>query len=103
MLQIKITVPMTFQHGNKKMKLFLQKCSRCLTNSLDPNLVKGKIVLCDVANDGVGQFIAGAVGTVMQNQGPTTLTPARAYPLPASRLSLQNGGDIYSYINSTRY
>ncbi len=85
----------------KKMKLFLQKCSWCLTNSLDPNLVKGKIVLCDVANYGVGQFIAGAVGTVMQNQGPTTITSA--YPLPASELSLENGGDIYSYINSTRY
>uniref|UniRef100_A0A2N9IL92 Peptidase S8/S53 domain-containing protein n=1 Tax=Fagus sylvatica TaxID=28930 RepID=A0A2N9IL92_FAGSY len=76
--------------------------SRCLTNSLDPNLVKGKIVLCDVAIDGVGQFIAGAVGTVMQNQGPTSLIITQAYPLPASQLSLENGGDIYSYINSTR-
>ncbi|GMY39337.1 cucumisin-like [Fagus crenata] len=75
--------------------------SRCLTNSLDPNLVKGKIVLCDVRNDGVEQFIAGAVGTVMQNStGPTTISSA--YPLPASQLSLENGGDIHSYINSTR-
>ncbi|EOY17974.1 Subtilase family protein, putative [Theobroma cacao] len=37
----------------------------CNQNSLDQNLVKGKIVLCDKLSRGRGPFLAGAVGTVM--------------------------------------
>ncbi len=63
--------------------------------------MKGKIVLCDVENDGVGQLLAGAVGTVMQGRRPSS--GVFAFPLPASYLSLEDGKNIYSYINSTRY
>ncbi|KAK4579211.1 hypothetical protein RGQ29_029045 [Quercus rubra] len=72
----------------------------CYANSLDKNLVKGKIVLCDAENYGVGQLLAGAVGTVMQGRHPSS--GAIAFPLPAAYLSLEDGGNIYSYINSTR-
>uniref|UniRef100_A0A2N9GPQ3 Subtilisin-like protease fibronectin type-III domain-containing protein n=1 Tax=Fagus sylvatica TaxID=28930 RepID=A0A2N9GPQ3_FAGSY len=72
----------------------------CSDYTLDPNLVKGKIVLCDGENDGVGQLLAGAVGTVMQGRRPNS--GVFAFPLPASYLSLEDGNNIYSYINSTR-
>uniref|UniRef100_A0A7N2MFY2 Cucumisin n=1 Tax=Quercus lobata TaxID=97700 RepID=A0A7N2MFY2_QUELO len=72
----------------------------CYEDSLDKNLVKGKIVLCDVENYGVGQLLAGAVGTVMQGRRPSS--GAFAFPLPAAYLSLEDGGDIYLYIDSTR-
>lgn len=72
----------------------------CFDYTLDRNLVKGKIVLCDGENDGVGQLLAGAVGTVMQGRRPNS--GVFAFPLPASYLSLEDGNNIYSYINSTR-
>ena len=79
----------------------MEKCRYCYANSLDKNLVKGKIVLCDAEKYGVGQLLAGAVGTVMQGRRPSS--GAIAFPLPAAYLSLEDGGNIYSYINSTRY
>ncbi|XP_050250625.1 cucumisin-like isoform X1 [Quercus robur] len=71
----------------------------CNDDSLDKNLVKGKIVLCDGENDGTGQLLAGAAGTVMQGRRPDS--SAFAFPLPAAYLSLEDGANIYSYINST--
>ena len=79
----------------------MQKCRTCNDDSLDKNLVKGKIVLCDGENDGTGQLLAGAAGTVMQGRRPDS--SAFAFPLPAAYLSLEDGANIYSYINSTRY
>ncbi|KAK7831281.1 subtilisin-like protease sbt4.9 [Quercus suber] len=71
----------------------------CNDDSLDKNLVKGKIVLCDGENDGTGQLFAGAAGTVMQGRRPDS--SAFPFPLPAAFLSLEDGANIYSYINST--
>ncbi|KAF3973914.1 hypothetical protein ACB098_06G157000 [Castanea mollissima] len=72
----------------------------CDENTLDKNLVKGKIVLCDGENYGVGQLSAGAVGTVMRGRRPSS--DAFAFPLPAAYLSSEDGANIYLYINSTR-
>ncbi|KAK7849367.1 cucumisin [Quercus suber] len=72
----------------------------CHEYSLDQNLVKGKIVLCDALTDGSGPFLAGAVGAVMQGRNPNSQT--MAFPLPASYLSFENGGKIRTYLNSTR-
>nr|XP_023919247.1 cucumisin-like [Quercus suber] len=72
----------------------------CQKYSLDQNLVKGKIVLCDALSDGSGPFLAGAVGAVMQGRNPNSQT--MAFPLPASYLSFANGGKIRTYLNSTR-
>ncbi|XP_021295443.1 cucumisin-like isoform X1 [Herrania umbratica] len=71
----------------------------CYQNSLDQNLVKGKIVLCDALSQGRGPFSAGAVGTVMRDQLPNDYT--LSFPLPASYLDLVDGSKIFAYINST--
>ncbi|XVE99662.1 hypothetical protein REPUB_Repub03eG0219000 [Reevesia pubescens] len=71
----------------------------CLQNSLDPNLVKGKIVLCDSLSAGTEPFLAGAVGTVMQDQEPKDV--AYSFPLPASYLEMVDGSKIFVYLNST--
>ncbi|XP_059457644.1 cucumisin-like isoform X3 [Corylus avellana] len=82
-------------------KGFRSSSSRyCRNNSLDQDLVKGKIVLCDIRTNGEGAFVAGAVGTLMQGQARQDV--ARPYPLPASYLRLKDGSKVYSYINSTR-
>ncbi|XVF75261.1 hypothetical protein PTKIN_Ptkin13bG0173300 [Pterospermum kingtungense] len=71
----------------------------CLRNSLDSNLVKGKIVLCDARVNGSEPFRAGAVGAVMQDLAPTDY--ALSFPLPASYFVLADGSKIFLYINST--
>ncbi|KAF3433597.1 hypothetical protein FNV43_RR24699 [Rhamnella rubrinervis] len=72
----------------------------CSTDSLDKNLVKGKIVLCDQLTSGRGPLLAGAVGFLMQDRQARDL--ASSFPLPASLLSADQGSDIYKYINSSR-
>ncbi|XP_022743352.1 cucumisin-like [Durio zibethinus] len=71
----------------------------CLQNSLDHNLVKGKIVLCDMLGTGREPLLAGALGAVMQDQGAKDF--AFSFPLPASYLDLVDGSKILIYINST--
>ncbi|KAL6312491.1 hypothetical protein AAG906_032855 [Vitis piasezkii] len=79
---------------------FIGDTSRfCTRNSLDPNLVKGKIVLCDKLSDGTGAFLAGAAGTVMADRGAKD--SARPFPLPASYLGAQDGSSIAYYVTST--
>ncbi|XWS74904.1 hypothetical protein CRYUN_Cryun01aG0038500 [Craigia yunnanensis] len=72
---------------------------KCYQDSLDQNLVKGKIVLCDRAGTGRGPLFAGAVGTVTRDQAPNDY--AESYALPASYLDLVDGNKILQYINST--
>ncbi|KAG6626541.1 hypothetical protein CIPAW_15G056100, partial [Carya illinoinensis] len=72
----------------------------CLPNSLDQNLMKGKIVLCDLVVDGEGAFQASAVGTVIK--GPGRRDAAYSFPLSASYLGIEDGSNVYFYINSTR-
>lgn len=85
---------------NTTLGIFTGRSSRfCSRNSLDQNLVKGKIVLCDRVGTGAGPLLAGAVGTLTRDQAPTD--NARSYALPASELNLVQGNKIYRYINST--
>ena len=83
----------------KELKFLLNRrfCSR---NSLNPNLVNGKIVLCEALSAGIGAFSAGAVGTVMADRG--VKDTAYLFPLPASYLSAQDGNSIFSYESLTR-
>ena len=76
------------------------KYRKCYQDSLDRNLVKGKIVLCDRAGTGRGPLFAGAVGTVTRDQAPNDY--AESYALPASSLDLVDGNKIFQYVNSTR-
>ncbi|XP_059457646.1 cucumisin-like [Corylus avellana] len=71
----------------------------CFPDTLDQNLVKGKIVLCDGLGDGLGPLLAGAVGTVYQGRRTEV---ALSFPLPASSLRSEDGSSVYIYINTTR-
>ncbi|KAJ1389148.1 Peptidase S8/S53 domain [Sesbania bispinosa] len=71
----------------------------CYMNSLDKNLVKGKIVLCE-GGMGIGALKAGAVGIL--TQGQISRNDAYSYPLPASFLDLKDGADIFDYVKSVR-
>ncbi|XP_007221063.2 cucumisin [Prunus persica] len=71
----------------------------CKPGTLDHNLVKGKIVLCD-GTTGYGAYFAGAVGVILQSRPVAdVLDPL---PMPASCLGLDSGNSIYYYITSTR-
>ncbi|KAI4312106.1 hypothetical protein MLD38_036958 [Melastoma candidum] len=59
----------------------------CIANSLDPQKVRGKIVLCELLDTGEGPFIAGAAGYVTGENGMPNKDLARTFPLPASYLS----------------
>ncbi|KAK8592125.1 hypothetical protein V6N13_062711 [Hibiscus sabdariffa] len=70
----------------------------CLGNSLNPKLVKGKIVLCDRLVSGSEPLAAGAIGALFQNAPQDS---AFTFPLPASLLDVVDGSQIFIYINST--
>ncbi|KAI4313545.1 hypothetical protein L6164_026517 [Bauhinia variegata] len=75
----------------------------CLTNTLDPNLVKGKIVLCegDLSSlAATSTFLAGAVGVL--TQGETERDSTFIFPLPGSYLNSHDGANTFIYLNSTR-
>ncbi|KAK1550648.1 hypothetical protein Q3G72_022449 [Acer saccharum] len=70
----------------------------CNENSLDKNLVKGKIVLCDLLDTGEGPFYAGAAGAVIQDT--TSRDYANNFPLPTSYVNNADGSNILTYIKS---
>ena len=73
----------------------------CGENSLNPDLVNGRIVLCDALTNGEPALLAGAAGIVMEdNRLPDT---ADSFPVPATVVGAQDGTAIYSYIKLTRY
>ncbi|KAI4313550.1 hypothetical protein L6164_026520 [Bauhinia variegata] len=75
----------------------------CVPNTLDPNLVKGKIVLCDGDSSRIAAtstFLAGAVGVL--TQGETRRDSASIFPLPGSYLNSHDGANTFIYLNSTR-
>ncbi|KAI6681010.1 hypothetical protein NL676_034891 [Syzygium grande] len=74
------------------------KSRYCRRGTLDSNLVKGKIVLCDALAHS-GPFYAGAVGALMQDDGPKDT--ADSFPIPTSYLDPEAGKDIYLYMNTT--
>ncbi|KAK4835688.1 hypothetical protein QYF36_013093 [Acer negundo] len=70
----------------------------CFVDSLDKNLVKGKIVLCDRLVSGGGPLYAGAVGTVIQDTIRRDF--AKNFPLPTSYVNRADGSNILIYIKS---
>ncbi|CAM9003049.1 unnamed protein product [Rhodiola kirilowii] len=71
----------------------------CSEGSLDEALVKDKIVFCDSIGSGDAQLLAGAAGTVMQDN--IFQDVSFIFPLPASYLTLKDGAKVISYLNST--
>ncbi|KAL5799872.1 hypothetical protein ACOSQ4_032756 [Xanthoceras sorbifolium] len=72
----------------------------CTPGTLDRNLVKGKIVVCDWLTSGMEAFTAGAVGTIMQ--GESFRDVAYNSPIAASYLNSNDGSEVETYLNSTR-
>ncbi|XP_004514953.1 cucumisin-like [Cicer arietinum] len=73
----------------------------CSTNSLDDNMVKGKIILCE-AIIGVPEAIrVGAIGILIQGQ--TNVDLAFSHPLPTSYLRLKDAIKIKKYIHSSSF
>ncbi|CAI0443445.1 unnamed protein product [Linum tenue] len=105
--QIKSTISFqVFENGNvdsgttDRFSCSDKKNSRyCVPNSLDRNLVQGKIVHCDDVSGGQEPLAAGATGAIMT----TSYTEDDAYPLllPVSILTDAEGATIVEYINST--
>nr|XP_043615722.1 cucumisin-like [Erigeron canadensis] len=73
----------------------------CIKNSLDKNLVKGKIILCDAISTGEAEILAGAVGSVTRYPEPF-FESVCAYPLPVSVVNIDQATSILQYIRSTR-
>ncbi|CAI0419460.1 unnamed protein product [Linum tenue] len=72
----------------------------CRQGSLNPSLVQGSIVLCDAYNDGIGPSSAGAIGSIMLNDDPSSEPEVSfSYPLPTSYLQ---GSDASEYATKTR-
>ncbi|KAK3009516.1 hypothetical protein RJ639_014922, partial [Escallonia herrerae] len=75
----------------------------CLRNTLDKNLVKGKIVVCDASlgtSLGQEELLAGAAGSVTQNVILKDI--ALSFVLPATAISSDQGRNISDYIRSAR-
>ncbi|KAJ4830475.1 hypothetical protein Tsubulata_003408 [Turnera subulata] len=68
--------------------------------SLDANLVRGNIVLCDARITGPAPSLAGAVGVVVANDTQLDY-PAEYLPYPVSQFSVEAGLQILEYIRST--
>lgn len=73
----------------------------CVPNSLDKNLVKGKIILCDAVSSGETEMMAGAVGSIMKYPGPY-FDAVASYTLPVSVVNSDQAIRIARYIKSTR-
>ncbi|GJZ56035.1 peptidase S8/S53 domain-containing protein, partial [Tanacetum coccineum] len=74
----------------------------CIRDSLDKNLVKGKIVLCDATTvTGESVVLAGAVGCIMTYAGPF-FELRNSYTFLVSVLNIDQASSILRYIRSTR-
>ncbi|KAK7400076.1 hypothetical protein VNO78_11276 [Psophocarpus tetragonolobus] len=86
-----------------------QDATLCQNGTLDPEKVKGKIVLClrglnARVDKGEQALLAGAVGMVLANDITTgNEILADAHVLPASHLNFTDGRALFNYINSTYY
>ncbi|KAL0550248.1 hypothetical protein IC582_014753 [Cucumis melo] len=80
----------------------------CEIESLDPEKVKGKIVVClrgDNARTEKGYVVAkaGGVGMILANAEENgDDISADAHLLPASHITYSDGQLVYQYINSTK-
>ncbi|KAM5551586.1 cucumisin-like [Rosa sericea] len=88
---------------NKKAGANVTFSGFCLEDTLEEDLIKDKIVLCDGPIDGAGDgaILGGAIGIVLTGQkvADEVLGPLS---VPASHVGLEEHSDIYKYINLTR-
>ena len=80
----------------------------CQAESLDPNLVEGKIVVCLRGENGRMEKAAvvseaGGVGMILANDANFgDDVSLDAFMIPAVHLTYKAGSVIYSYLNSTK-
>ncbi|KAH7684213.1 Tripeptidyl-peptidase II protein [Dioscorea alata] len=80
----------------------------CYLNSLDPDKVKGKIVVClrginARVEKGEAVHLAGGAGMVLANDKSTgDEIIADAHVLPATHISYSDGVYLFTYLNSTK-
>ncbi|KAK1312441.1 hypothetical protein QJS10_CPA07g00097 [Acorus calamus] len=72
----------------------------CLIDAMDPKLVKGKVVLCDMISDIDGPLKAGARGVVMADDYYYDIP--FSYPLPTTVVGSNDGQHLMRYLNKTR-
>ncbi|XP_042520491.1 subtilisin-like protease SBT5.4 [Macadamia integrifolia] len=77
-----------------------RNASYCKPGSLDPELVKGKIVVCKMGGADKAAVDAGAVGIIWVHEDDSV--EPESHKIPASHLSSTNGLALYKYINSTK-
>ncbi|KAJ9557723.1 hypothetical protein OSB04_012337, partial [Centaurea solstitialis] len=73
----------------------------CINNSLDKNLVQGKIILFDFSWTGDAEMLAGAVGYIMGYHGQD-FERFPSFGLPVSIVNSDQANSILQYIRSTR-
>ncbi|XP_050126190.1 subtilisin-like protease SBT4.6 [Malus sylvestris] len=74
------------------------ECGDCDAGCLDPNLVKGKIVVCRWAFDSIEVRRVGAIGALSES---IILDDSGIVPLPAASFSSKDFDLVKSYVNST--
>lgn len=85
-----------------------EAASFCVEGSLDPNMVRGKLVLCDLGGNGriekaTAVRKAGGAGMILVNQPEDgDDSSANCYQLPVTRINSKAGEYIKAYINTTR-
>ncbi|CAN0909585.1 unnamed protein product [Linum grandiflorum] len=79
---------------------FFAQVRLCVNNSLNPELVRDKIVLCESVVGGIFPLLAGAAGSIVAMNRPGA--PAENFPFPTSVLGRQQLSTILSYIRFTR-
>ncbi|XP_038891121.1 cucumisin-like [Benincasa hispida] len=86
--------------GDVPNKGFNSSSSRfCKENSVNPSLVKGKILVCDAQLSSKKFASMGSpAGVLMQAYRDYAVS----YPLPASTLKLEDGSKLKSYMSSTK-
>ncbi|KAI4307811.1 hypothetical protein L6164_030952 [Bauhinia variegata] len=80
----------------------------CRNGTLDPNKVKGKILVClrrgpERSEEGLQASLAGAVGMILANEDKSgnDLT-ADPHVLPAAHINFTDGEYVYSYIKNNK-
>ncbi|KAK9103469.1 hypothetical protein Sjap_020723 [Stephania japonica] len=74
----------------------------CAENSLDPKIVQGKLVYCELQEWGVDSFVkeAGGIGAILA--GEVASDDAQIFMAPATMVNYTVGQVVSDYINSTR-
>nr|GEW09389.1 cucumisin-like [Tanacetum cinerariifolium] len=73
----------------------------CTPNSLDPILVKDKIVVCESVRGPENALLSGASGVVIEGDHLGREDVSYTFPIATTYLNSQDGEAVLSYINST--